>query len=67
MNDNLYNAAINKVEGDKYYCVPIKSLLIATSGGIKPNVMMQPMDKFGTAIPGVFVAGAVPPSGAAVQ
>mgnify|MGYP001157689201 FL=1 len=59
LNDNLYNAAINKVEGDKYYCVPIKSLLIATSGGIKPNVMMQPMDKFGTAIPGVFVAGAV--------
>lgn len=59
LNDNLYNAAINKVEGEHYYCVPIKSLLIATSGGIKPNVTMQPVDRFGTAIPGVFVAGAL--------
>lgn len=60
-NDNIYNAAINKVEGDKYYAVKIKSLLIATGGGAKPNTYMQPMDKYGTGIPGVFIAGAVAP------
>ena len=60
-NDNIYNAAINKIEGDKYYAVAIKSLLIASGGGIKVNATMQPVDKFGTAIPGVFAAGAIAP------
>lgn len=59
LNDNMYNVAINKIEGDKYYCVPIKSLLFGTRGGLEVNTMMQPVDKYGTAIPGVFVAGEI--------
>ena len=59
LNDNLYNVAINKIEGDKFYCVPIKSLLFGTNGGLQVNTKMQPVDKNGTGIPGVFAVGSL--------
>ncbi len=54
-----YNVAINKVEGDKYYAVPLKALCVMTLGGVKTNKDCQVLDANGTAIPGLYAAGEV--------
>ena len=54
-----YNVAVNKIEGDKYYAVPIKALVVMTLGGVSINNDMQVIDETGNAIPGLYAAGEV--------
>lgn len=54
---DTYNVAINKVEGDKYYAVPLHALCVMTLGGVKTNENAQVLDADGTAIPGLYAAG----------
>lgn len=56
-NDNPYNIARNKIEGEKYYAVAIKPIALLTMGGIQTNNKMQVLDENGTAIPGLYAAG----------
>lgn len=52
-----FNLAVNKVEGDKYYAVPLKALCIITLGGVTTNPDMQVLDEAGNVIPGLYAAG----------
>lgn len=54
-----YSLAVNKIEGDKYYAVPIKALVVMTLGGVTINNDMQVVDESGNAIPGLYAAGEV--------
>ncbi|MFR2849224.1 MAG: FAD-binding protein [Hungatella hathewayi] len=54
-----YNLAVNKIEGDTYYAVPIKALVVMTLGGVTVNKEMQVVDDNGAAIPGLYAAGEV--------
>ena len=54
-----YNLAVNKIEGDTYYAVPIKALVVMTLGGVTVNNDMQVVDDNGTPIPGLYAAGEV--------
>ena len=54
-----YNLAVNKIEGDTYYAVPIKALVVMTLGGVTVNKDMQVVDDNGDAIPGLYAAGEV--------
>ena len=54
-----YSVAVNKIEGDKYYAVPIKALVVMTLGGVSINNDMQVIDETGNAIPGLYAAGEV--------
>lgn len=54
-----YSAAINKIDGEKYYAVPLKALCVMTLGGVKTNTQGQVLDAAGTAIPGLYAAGEV--------
>ena len=54
-----YSLAVNKIEGDKYYAVPIKALVVMTLGGVSVNKDMQVVDESGSAIPGLYAAGEV--------
>ena len=54
-----YNVAVNKIEGDKFYAVPLKALCVMTLGGITANADMQVLDENGTVIPGLYAAGEV--------
>ncbi|MCI8663485.1 MAG: FAD-binding protein [Hungatella sp.] len=54
-----YSVAVNKIEGDKYYAVPIKALVVMTLGGVTINNDMQVVDEAGNAIPGLYAAGEV--------
>lgn len=56
---NTYNVAINKLEGDTYYAVPLKALCVMTLGGVQINTECQVLDADGTAIPGLYAAGEV--------
>lgn len=56
---NTFKLAVNKLEGDKYYAVPLKALCVMTLGGITANPDMQVLDQSGTAIPGLYAAGEV--------
>ena len=51
--------AVNKIEGDKYYAVPIKALVVMTLGGVTINKDMQVVDESGSPIPGLYAAGEV--------
>ncbi len=55
--DGAYSAAINKVEGDKYYAIPLKALCVMTLGGVKTNTSAQVLDADGNVIPGLYAAG----------
>lgn len=55
--NGTYNLAINKIEGDKYYAVPLHALCVMTLGGVKTNTQAQVLDADGTAIPGLYAAG----------
>ena len=54
-----YNLAVNKIEGDTYYAVPLHALCVMTLGGITANENMQVLDENGTPIPGLYAAGKV--------
>lgn len=54
-----YNLAVNKIEGDVYYAVPIKALVVMTLGGVSANENMQVVDEAGNVIPGLYAAGEV--------
>ena len=54
-----YSVAVNKIEGDKYYAVPIKALVVMTLGGVTLNKDMQVVDESGSPIPGLYAAGEV--------
>lgn len=56
-NNPSYCAAINKIEGDKYYAIPLKALAVMTLGGVKINTDCQVLDADGVAIPGLYAAG----------
>lgn len=56
---NAYNLAVNKIEGETYYAVPLKALVIITLGGITANKDMQVLDAEGNVIPGLYAAGEV--------
>ncbi|MEG0764828.1 MAG: FAD-binding protein [Pseudoflavonifractor sp.] len=54
-----FKVAVNKIEGEKFYAVPLHSLCVMTMGGIHANADMQVLDQSGNAIPGLFAAGEV--------
>ncbi len=54
-----YSLAVNKIEGDRYYAVPIKALVVMTLGGVTVNGDMQVIDEAGNPIPGLYAAGEV--------
>lgn len=56
-NNPSYCAAINKIEGDKYYAIALKALVVMTLGGVTVNVDGQVLDTAGEAIPGLYAAG----------
>ncbi|MEG0240443.1 FAD-binding protein [Anaerorhabdus sp.] len=56
---NAYNLAVNKIEGETYYAVPLKALVVITLGGVSVNDKMQVLDETGNAIPGLYAAGEI--------
>lgn len=54
-----FNLGVNKIEGDKYYAVPLHALCILTLGGVTANENMQVLDNNGIVIPGLYAAGEV--------
>lgn len=52
-----YSAAVNKIEGDRYYAVPIQAVCVRTQGGITVNEQMQVLDESAHPIPGLYAAG----------
>lgn len=54
-----FNVAINKIEGETYYAVATRPLVLLTLGGIQANEKMQVIDENETVIPGLFAAGEV--------
>ena len=54
---NSYNVAVNKIEGEKFYAVPLQALCVMTLGGVTANENMQVLDEAGNAIPGLYAAG----------
>ena len=55
--DGNYSVAINKVEGDKYYAIAQKALVVMTLGGVTTNTSSQVLDADGNVIPGLYAAG----------
>ena len=56
---DTYKLAVNKIEGDHFYAVPLHALCVMTLGGITTNEQMQVLDESGNAIPGLYAAGVV--------
>ena len=54
-----YSVAVNKIEGEKFYAVPLKALCVMTLGGVSVNDKMQVLAEDGTVIPGLYAAGEV--------
>lgn len=54
---DTYNLAINKLEGNVYYAVPLKALCVMTLGGYTVNNNSQVLDVNGNVIPGLYAAG----------
>ncbi|MBR3841186.1 MAG: FAD-binding protein [Erysipelotrichales bacterium] len=54
---NTYNMAINKIEGETYYAIPLKALCVMTLGGVTINTSAQVLDEAGNVIPGLYAAG----------
>jgi len=57
VNNPSYCAAINKIEGEHYYAIPLKALVVMTLGGVTVNTEGQVLDADGVAIPGLYAAG----------
>ena len=56
---NSYNLAINKIEGDTYYAIPLKALVVMTLGGVTIDTDTHVLDENGNVIPGLYAAGEV--------
>lgn len=56
---DTYKLAVNKIEGDHFYAVPLHALCVMTLGGITTNEQMQVLDEAGNVIPGLYAAGEV--------
>ena len=56
---NAYSVAINKIEGDTYYAIPLKALVVMTLGGVTIDTSAHVMDEAGSQIPGLYAAGEV--------
>ncbi|MCI5774517.1 MAG: FAD-dependent oxidoreductase [Erysipelotrichaceae bacterium] len=56
---SAYNLAINKIEGETYYAVPLKALCVMTLGGVTIDTTGHVLDEQGTQIPGLYAAGEV--------
>ena len=56
---DTYKLAVNKIEGDHFYAVPLHALCVMTLGGITTNEQMQVLDESGNVIPGLYAAGEV--------
>lgn len=56
---NTFKLAVNKIEGDRFYAIPLRALCVMTLGGITTNTDMQVLDQSGTPIPGLFASGEV--------
>ena len=56
---NSYKTCNNKIEGEKFYAIPIKALVVMTLGGVKCDTNMSVLDANGTQIPGLYAAGEV--------
>ena len=54
---NAYNFCTNKIEGDKFYAISLRSLCVMTLGGVTANEHMQVLDESGNVIPGLYAAG----------
>ena len=54
-----YSVAINKIEGDKFYAVPLKALCVMTLGGVTTDTATHVLDADGNIIPGLYAAGEV--------
>lgn len=52
-----YNVAVNKIEGENYYAIPLKALCVMTLGGVDINTDAQVLDTNGNVIPGLYAAG----------
>ena len=52
-----YNVAVNKIEGEHFYAVPLHALCVMTLGGVQINTDAQVLDANGAAIPGLYAAG----------
>ena len=56
-NNSAYCAAISKIEGEHYYAIPLKALVVMTLGGVSTNTDGQVLDVDGAVIPGLYAAG----------
>ena len=56
---NSYNLGINTIEGDTYYAIPLKALVVMTLGGITTDTSTHVLDESGNVIPGLYAAGEV--------
>ena len=56
---NTYNLAINTIEGDTYYAIPLKALVVMTLGGVTIDTDTHVLDENGNVIPGLYAAGEV--------
>ena len=56
-NNSAYCAAMNKIEGEHYYAIPLKALVVMTLGGVSTNTDGQVLDVDGAVIPGLYAAG----------
>ncbi len=54
-----YKACNNKIEGERYYAVPIKALNVMTLGGIRCDTQMRVLDEQDRPIPGLYAGGEV--------
>lgn len=54
-----YNLGINKIEGDTYYAIPLKALVVMTLGGVTIDTDTHVLDESGNVIPGLYAAGEV--------
>ena len=54
---SAYSLAVNKIEGDKFYAIPLKALVVMTLGGVSIDTQTHVLDESGNVIPGLYAAG----------
>ena len=54
-----FNLAVNQLEGETWYAVPLHALCILTLGGVTTNVDCQVLDQADNVIPGLYAVGEV--------
>ena len=54
---SAYSLAVNKIEGDKFYAIPLKALVVMTLDGVSIDTQAHVLDESGTVIPGLYAAG----------